>query len=220
MARAFQLGHAYELLVSERLSKLMINNCPLQVFPATAGATTENDVRFQIFDKTIGIECKTKGGFEGGGTKFELVDDELIIQKEGILKSLLGNYSPYDGKIPSFMRGDKSYDTWKVEKEMFSDVYVNVPPYSVAEYYRLKGSSYIQVEGKGLYHTGIDVLELGVPLFEVETKMRMRTSKHINRKTGVPTDVTIALVFNRRTLPVTPICLVTRVEGSKFQMIS
>lgn len=217
---AFFSGHSYELKVCQRLACLALNGIPLRVLGTTAGATSGDDIRFEVDNKTIGLECKTKGGFEGGGTKMVLVDGKLCVKQDGLLKKLLGDYVPYKGCVPSFMMGDKTPETWKSEKEIFRDLYVDVPSYSVADYYRIKGSSYIQIEGKGLYHTGIDVLDLGVPLFDVQTRLRIRTSKHINRKTGVPTDVTLALSFKRTSLSPSPVCLVTRVEESKFQMIS
>jgi hypothetical protein len=220
MANAFRSGQTYELAVFESLKTLTYNGNTITVIGSPAGATADDDIRFAVSDIVIGLECKTKGGFEGGGVKLDLVDGKLCVQREGLLKTLLGDYVPYNGSIPSFMSGDKTTETWKLEKDIFGDAYIHVPSYSVADYYRMKGSAYIQVEGKGLYHTGIDILELGVPLFDVETKIRLRTSKHINRKTGVPTDVTLALVFKRISLRASPLCLVTRVEGSKFQRTS
>jgi hypothetical protein len=172
-----------------------------------------------IIGTTIGIECKTKGGFEGGGRVMKLVGDKLHLE-DGIIKSLLGDHVPFGGSIPSFLRGDSSIETWNAEKELFKDDYINAPSYAIAEYYRLKGTHYIQIEGKGFYHTGIDVLDIGIPLFETQTKLRIRTSKHINRKTGVPRDVTIALCMNNRLLKKSPLCIMTKLEGSLFRTIS
>jgi len=36
----------------------------------------------------------------------------------------------------------------------------------VTEFYKGKGNSYIQLKGKGLYHLGEDLLNLGVPQFD------------------------------------------------------
>jgi hypothetical protein len=217
---AFRSGQAYELMVAARLATLNFNNLPICVSSATAGAGHSNDISCKILDTNIGIECKTKGGFEGGGRVMKLINDKLSIVEDGLLKTLLGEHVPFGGNIPSFLRGDSTYDTWKNEKSLFKDDYVSAPSYAIAEYYRLKGSQYIQIEGKGIYHTGIDVLNLGVPLFETPTKLRIRTSKHIDRKTGVPRDVTIALQMNKRLLNKSPLCIMTRLEGSLFQMIS
>lgn len=217
---AFHSGQAYERIVATRLATLNFNNNPIQVSQVTAGAGHSNDVSCTILETPIGIECKTKGGFEGGGRVMKLLDGKLSVTEDGIIKTLLGDHVPFNGRIPSFLKGDSSLDTWKSEKELFKDDYINAPSYAIAEYYRLKGSQYIQIEGKGFYHTGIDVLNLGLPLFETQTKLRIRTTKHINRKTGVPRDVTIALQMNNMLLKKSPICIMTRLEGSLFQMIS
>jgi len=217
---AFYSGQAYERVVATRLSTLNFNRIPIQVGQLTAGAGHSNDVSCTILETPIGIECKTKGGFEGGGRVMKLVDGKLFVVEDGIIKTLLGGHIPFEGRVPCFLRGDSTFDTWKTEKHLFKDEYISAPSYAIAEYYRLKGSQYIQIEGKGFYHTGIDVLELGVPLFETQTKLRIRTSKHINRKTGVPRDVTIALCMNNRLLKKSPLCIMSRLEGSLFQTIS
>jgi hypothetical protein len=215
---AFRSGQTYERKVAAQLATLKFNNVPIQVSQVTAGAGHSNDVSCSISEASIGIECKTKGGFEGGGRVLKLVDGKLSITKDGILKTLLGDHIPFGGSIPSFLRGDSSIETWNIERELFKDDYISAPSYAIAEYYRLKGSQYIQIEGKGLYHTGIDVLNLDVPLFEVQTRLRIRTSKHI--KNGVPTDVTIALCMTNRLVKKSPLCIMTRLEGSLFQTIS
>jgi hypothetical protein len=215
---AFYSGQAYERIVAARLSTLNFNNIPICI-SGTAGAGHSNDVSCTILDTLIGIECKTKGGFEGGGRVMKLVDGKLHLE-DGLIKTLLGDHIPFGGCIPSFLRGDSTFDTWNKEKELFKDEYISAPSYAIAEYYNLKGSQYIQIEGKGFYHTGIDVLNLGLPLFETQTKLRIRTSKHINRKTGVPRDVTIALCMNNRLLKKSPLCIMSRLEGSLFRTIS
>ena len=59
--------------------------------------------------------------------------------------------------------------------------------------------AYIQIENKGLYHTGEDPLNLGVPYFSCEeTNLRIRSTKH--KKNGICTDVTAALQYNKRRL--------------------
>ena len=217
---AFYSGQAYERIVAARLATLNFNHIPIQVGEVTAGAGHSNDVSCTILDTLIGIECKTKGGFEGGGRVMKLVGGKLSVVEDGIIKTLLDGYVPFEGCVPSFLKGDSTLDTWKVEKDLFKDEYINAPSYAIAEYYRLKGSQYIQIEGKGFYHTGIDVLNLGLPLFETQTRLRIRTSKHINRKTGVPRDVTIALCMNNRLLKKSLLCIMSRLEGSLFQTIS
>lgn len=143
----------------------------------------------------------------------KLIRDKLEIEKEGLLKTLYGSHTAFEGKIPSFLTGDKTYYTWKLEKDIFQDEYISVDSAAISNYYKAKGSSYIQIEGKGLYHTGNDILELGVPFFEISAQLRVRTSKHIDRKTKVPRDVSIALVFKRNQLKKSPFCIETNVPS-------
>jgi hypothetical protein len=220
-ANSLRSGASYETALAARLRSLQFRGAPIEVLPSTAGASSENDVRFRVpfVDGVIGLEAKTPGGFEGGGVTLKPVDGKLTIQKEGLIKTLYGTTIPWEGRIPSFLGGDKSLETWQAEKASFGDVYIEVPDDSVAGYYRRKGSAYIQVGGKGLYHTGDDVLQIGVPAFEVKTRLRIRTSKHIKRKTGVPADVSVALVFDRKTLVKSPLCLMERIDGSPFVVV-
>ena len=75
------------------------------------------------------------------------------------------------------------------------DIYIDGLPSDISEYYASKGSHYIQIENMGLYH---DILKLGVPYFTCKVKLRIRSTKHI--KNGIPTDITAALQFDRKTI--------------------
>lgn len=209
MATCLNAGRQYELKIADILSKLKYKNQTLNVEQLTAAAGHDNDVIFNICDNQYGIECKNKGAFEGGGRVMKLKDGKLYIEDNNIIKALYGEHLAFKGNIPSFLTGNKSSETWVSEKHLFQDEYVNVDPTAVSNYYNSKGSSYIQIEGKGLYHTGNDILELNVPFFQGDTRLRIRTSKHINRETGVPVDVTLALVFKRSSLKKSAYCLET-----------
>lgn len=207
MATCLNAGRQYELKIVDVLSRLRYNNQRLNVQALTAAASHDNDVVFAIREKYYGIECKNRGAFEGGGRVLKVVNGSLCVEDSGLIKTLYGEHVAFNGMIPAFLGGDRSKETWLTQKYLFQDEYIHVAPTAISEYYRAKGSSYIQVEGKGLYHTGHDVLEFGVPLFQGDTRLRIRTTKHIDRKTGVPRDVTVALVFKRSSLQKSPYCL-------------
>lgn len=213
MASCLRSGTVYETRIVCILSKLKYKHQTLDVQKHTASASHANDIVFSIGEKYYGIECKNKGAFEGGGCVMKLIRDKLEIEKEGLLKTLYGSHTAFDGKIPSFLKGDKTYDTWKLEKEIFQDEYISVDAKAISDYYKAKGSSYIQIEGKGLYHTGNDILEVDVPFFEATAQLRIRTSKHIDRKTKVPRDVSLALVFKRNQLKKSPFCIETNIPS-------
>jgi hypothetical protein len=188
-----------------------VNDHKLEVRNDTAGAGHGNDIAVIYQERNIGIEAKNKGAFEGGGTK--LTHNQIAWVTDSFLKPVIDMVNPYDGRIPSCLAGtDRSLATWNKEKNEFKDMYVDMPETSISDYYRTKGSQYIQVEGKGLYHTGEDPMNLGVPLFSVSTRLRIRLTKH--KKKGVPTDMTAALVFKRRDLTKSTFCFQTNLPSS------
>jgi hypothetical protein len=148
----------------------------------TAGSTGRSDVVLK--DGTC-IECKTREAFEGGQTKMILVDGKLI-PRNVLFREFID--VPFGGRIPTFCYGlDFSDETWEKESHLFRDEFTETDKTNlVSEYYRLRGSSYISVEGIGLYHTGEDPLQLGVPLFEVNNiKVRTRVKTHRPRNRSV-----------------------------------
>lgn len=204
-------GRRYEIVIYERVRLFKVNDHHLEVRKDTAGAGHGNDIAVIYQQRNIGIEAKNKGAFEGGGTK--LVHNGTAWCTDSFLKSVIDEVKPYNGHIPSCLSGnDKTLTTWNKEKNEFKDIYVDMPDTSISDYYRAKGSQYIQIEGKGLYHTGEDPMNLGVPLFTVSTRLRIRLTKH--KKKGVPTDMTAALVFKRRHLVKSTFCFQTNLPSS------
>jgi hypothetical protein len=114
----------------------------------------------------------------------------------------------WSGFVPSCMKGDKSDATWFAEKHLVEDIKKPVPSSVVADYYRAKGTQYIQIEGKGLYHTGSDVLSWGVPKFEPACKVRIRMKQHNGGH--VPQDCQASFNYAQKTLPPSPYDLMER----------
>jgi len=162
----------------------------------TAGSTNAQDVVLVVRGQRYGVEVKSKNASEGGQKMFQYVEDRLVLDDE-FFSSLIGDYVPFKGKVPSFLKGDKTIETWIVEKGMFKGEYVSVEDDAVTRYYAKKGSSYIFIESKGLYHTGEDPCEFGVPEFRGVTRMRIRCKQH--GKSSVPGSVMASLVFKHPT---------------------
>lgn len=209
MVGCLSSGIQYELKIASILSKIKYKNQKLNMHQTTAAAGHDNDIMFTINEKSYGIECKNKGAFEGGGRVMKVNNGKLCVHDNSLINVLYGNYIPFNGNIPGFLGEDKTTKTWMDQKHIFSDEYIQVESTAISNYYKTKGSSYIQIEGKGLYHTGDDILELDVPLFQGSTRLRIRTTKHIDKKTGVPKDITVALVFKRSSLEKSLYCLET-----------
>jgi hypothetical protein len=210
-------GIAYENIVRAELATYLYNDAPLVVTAKTAGAGHGHDVQFTVADLTVFIECKDKGAFEGGGKRFKNIDGVLTIPEDCIHKTLVGAHVPFGGKIPFFLKWGKpvAHDaiaaaavaaaaatTWFAEKDQFNDEYIDLAPTTVADYYKAKGVHYIQVDTKGLYTTGLDILELGVPVFSCPTRVRIRCKIHSGK---IPTSVQAGFVYNRRLLASSPL---------------
>ncbi len=195
-------------------------NQPLlkEFIPSDAPAEDE-DFLIQWRGKTIGLEAKNFGTSEGGQRAFVLSDGKLIIPdtaRNRIHRTCLPqDFVPFEGRIPSFKKGDLTRETWDKERELFRDQHIRCSPTAIADYYRVKGSSYIQIQGMGLYHTGVDVCGWGVPLFKCPTRMRIRCKTH---KGNVPTTVQAALNYNKDRLEKSPYCLMTGPLPPSLQM--
>jgi hypothetical protein len=201
-------GMAYEAQISACLKRLNYKNQPI-IVGETAGSKGVCDIPIQIGNIKTGIEAKNLGAFEGGCKKLYPAACGMQIQEECIHKSIIGNRQLYGGAILPWNAGKRSAEDWAAAEHIFKpDIYIDAPRQSIAEYYELKGANYIQVEGFGLYHTGNDVLVLGVPKFECDVKLRIRSTKHIKNK--IPTDITAGLQFNRKTLTKSVYCLDTK----------
>jgi len=181
-------GVKYETQCFEMLNRLFYDSFPIQA-QKTAGSKNEVDIVCKAGEQTFGIEIKNKGAFEGGSKKLVETDHGMGIKDDCIHKHVIGNNILYDGRI--FSREDHEY--------FKNDIYIDASPQTISEYYAHKGSQYIQIEKLGLYHTGEDILNLGVPLFRCEnTKLRIRSTKHRY------TDITAALQFDRKTITKSP----------------
>jgi hypothetical protein len=180
----------------------------LKDFKPGSAPAEEEDFIIQWRGKKIGIEAKNLGTSEGGQRAFQLKNDRLEIPdipRNRIHRACLPEgFLPFEGRIPSFKKCDLSRETWEKEWNLFRDQHIRCSPTAIADYYRMKGSSYIQIQGMGLYHTGKDVCGWGVPLFKCPTRIRIRCKTH---KGNVPTTVQAALNYHRDRLEKSPYCL-------------
>jgi hypothetical protein len=200
-------GAAYEEQCHNTLKNLIIHGEVPQVADI-ATSKKGTDISITLSGKIIGFEAKNKNAFEGGSKKLEYLEDGTLgIKNDCIHKHVLQNKVIYhtSEKFPYYFNL-KQLDDWKrVESTFKPDVYFDIPSDTISGYYRSVGTHYIQIQNRGLFHTGEDVLNIGVPLFTCECKVRIRTSKHIKNK--IPTDITAAFQFNKKTLPQTPFSL-------------
>lgn len=183
MSLAAKRGKKYENVIHDILISLGENVLP------TAGSSNRPDVTIVRGETNVSFEAKSGSATEAGQMSVPLVNGHLEFKSEIM----------WEGRVPSFLTGDKTKETWLKEKTNFEPKYIPIEDRSIiSKYYKSKGSSYIQVEHKGLYHTGEDPLGFGVPLFEADTKWRVRCKQHTG--SSVPGSVMASFVFSRESL--------------------
>lgn len=204
MSKCFESGKTYQTLIYQQLCNLFGDYC---IIKEVEGAKSGSDICLITQLHTIGIECKNKGAFEGGSKKMTYNGTRLVFNDfNSIHGRILGNLTIYQGLNLPWYEGKKSNDEWNKVKSVFEpDIYIEANNNSISEYYKSVGTFYLQIEELGLYHTGNDVFELGVPYFECPIKLRIRTSKH--KVKGTPTDVTGSLIYNKNALIKSPYTL-------------
>ena len=196
-SKSFASGKKYQTKICEIINNLKINDIPINAIEVE-GAKAGADISL-ISHLKIGIETKNKGAFEGGCKKmtYNQINKRLEIADKSIHNTIIGNNIIYDGLNLPWYEGKKSIEEWNKVKSIFSkDIYLSANDNAISEYYRKSGVAYIQIENKGLYHTGEDPLNIGVPYFVCEIKLRIRSTKH--KKNGICTDITAALQYNKR----------------------
>lgn len=198
---AAKSGFKYEHAVHACLQTLRWNNEAVRVSDPAGANKNAHDIT--VLNNGLTLEAKTKGATEGGGCTMALKDGAFQLPTQSVLRSFLPETLVlWDGRIPSCLTGDKSEETWKAEKVFFKGMYIPAARSAVADYYRAKGTMYMQIEGKGLYHTGEDVLGWGVPKFEPECRVRIRLKQH--HSGSVPQDCQACFNYNGKTLPPSP----------------
>ena len=199
---AAKSGYTYECNVHARLKILFFNGEPVRLSEPARADKHAHDLT--LLNNGLTLEVKTKGAIEGGGCTMALCDGVLQLPEQSVLRGFLppDTPPPWDGRIPSCLTGDKSVATWLAEKGSFKGIYIPVSSSAVAEYYRAKGTMYLQIEGKGIYHTGDDIMGWDVPKFETGCKIRIRLKQH--GSSPVPQDCQACFNYDRNGLPPSP----------------
>lgn len=198
----FRSGKEYQHSISEILSSRTICGQPI-IVEEVEGAKSGPDIVVQYQEQRIGWEVKNKGAFEGGSQKMTYRGDRLAFADDTLHQQLLGDEIIYDGKNLPYYEGKTTLDDYEPLKHIFDkEISKDVPSETMAKYYQRTGVHYLQIEGYGIYHTGVDPLHLEVPFFTCEQRLRIRSSKH--KKKGVPTDIVGDINYNKKTVKKSP----------------
>ena len=112
---------------------------------------------------------------------------KIPLEAQRLFEQIIGQRVLYNGKSPTFLKRKITHADWLAEKAAdsdFKDEYITCDQETIANLYRLKGCQYIQVSGKGLYHTGVDTCRFGVPHFKCEQRIRVRIKVHSRSGAG------------------------------------
>ena len=161
-------GKAYEILVASIVRA-----------GTTAGSNRFiNDVHIPWNGSFVDVEVKQTWNAEYGQKTAKLEDGVLKVPHP-LFQECIEHTELFDGKIPPFLqKTNTTFQEWDAVKEQFADEYYTAAPDSISRYYKEKGNAYVQIRGLGLYHTGEDVCNFGVPFLETWTQLRIRCKRH------------------------------------------
>lgn len=186
MAGSSVSGNAYEKEVANFIETLKFKECPIVVWGTARSDKNAPDIDAHCCDGPLLIEAKTKKGFEFGSSKFQFMNGKYELPDNPLIQSQFpSNFQPFNGFIPSFLRGDPSqealYRDRDEQEKLGNPLDVRFPvndPLLAAKYYAAKRVNYIQIQGRGLYHTGFDAYNLGVPILSMLIQIRYRCKTH------------------------------------------
>lgn len=204
-AQAAVNGRRYEILIAKKCSayKSPYLSIPFntQKEDELGGCGSGVDIRLNWKSEgDISVEAKrptpdwmqmklnnTEAGWLGS-------EKAVIPEKSRLLfNKILSGLQLFSGKIPPFLLRNMTHEEWSAIKKAdttFHDDYKTCPSDTISNLYREKGCQYIQISGKGLYHTGDDVCGFGVPKFECEQQIRIRIKVH-SRNIGGHTKLSV-----------------------------
>jgi len=194
-------GNNYEKKIHRIVNKCSIGGKPFntQREGELAGSSSKNDIECDFIDETdIGIEAKKSKTpdwmqcsikYNNETNKWEGSKNGKIPDKcRDMFNDMINEIKLYNGDIPPFMKGHITDEEWrkiKGETDQWNDHYIDIAPDTIRKLYSEKGCQYIQIsDGYGLYHLGEDTCGFGVPIFEIEQRIRIRVKPHSTRKDG------------------------------------
>jgi len=162
----------------------------------SAGSGADIDVKLNWKEFCdIGIEAKRptpdwmqmKLTKDANGNWIGVKNPKIPAAAQRLFEQIIGQRILYNGKTPPFLERKISHADWlafKAADSDFKDEYITCDENMISNLYRLKGCQYIQISGKGLYHTGDDVCGFGVPYFSCAQRIRIRIKVHSRSGAG------------------------------------
>jgi len=159
------------------------------------GSSSKNDIECNVnAERDLSIEAKRQNTpdwmqcslkYDNANNKWIGSSRQKIPEdSKKLFEELVSSLSLFNGKIPPFMNQNITHEEWIKIKQAttdFKDAYFPCSSDTIRRLYSLKGCSYIQISGKGLYHLGNDICGFNVPLFDCEQQLRVRTKIHTRK---------------------------------------
>lgn len=162
------------------------------------GSSSKIDIQCNLTStRDIGIEVKksktpdwmqfglkyTVGNGNGSNGHWQVTEgNKHPDEAKELMNKILKNKKIFNNKEPPFVKKKITHKEWLLLKNgtnIWRDNYIDVPGDTIKRLYALKSCNYIQLsDGYGLYHLGDDKCNFGVPLFDVEQQLRIRTKVH------------------------------------------
>jgi len=184
-------GKAYELKVYNTLKKTLYSNKPFntQSLSDLGGSSSRNDIECEALGLKIGIEIKKKRAPDWGQCSIKYSSDKwqcsdkcrMPVNCQNLFNKIINDSIIFKGQIPPFMIKPITHSKWlsiKKKCKTWNDEYISIPSDTIRKLYQFKNCHYIQISDYGLYHLGEDVCNFGVPIFEVDQRLRIRTKIH------------------------------------------
>lgn len=189
-------GNKYEKNVYNIVKKCKINN---ELFNTQeewelAGSSSKNDIICNFEGNNVNTEIKKCNSPDWMQCSIKK-ENGVWIPKDGknskeckmIFYNLIKDRNLYNGSVPPFFERNITHKEWteiKKDSTLWNDIYFDIPSDTIQKLYSSKGCHYIQLSDFGLYHLGNDICNFGVPYFQVEQQIRIRTKVHqsVNRE--------------------------------------
>ena len=189
-------GIEYEKIIHNIVKKCTIDGKKFntQNEDDLAGCTSKNDLECNFKQNNdIGIECRKCNTpdwmqcslhYDKNTNSWDVTKKGKIpLESRTVFSELIKGNTIYH-EVPPFMINKITHEEWvktKSNTDKWNDQYVNIPSDTIAKLYTAKGCKYIQISEYGLYHLGDDLCGFGVPLFDIEQQIRIRTKIHTRK---------------------------------------
>jgi hypothetical protein len=194
MSNCVKSGNLYETLVYDILKICRINGTKkffnTQKENEIGGSSCRNDLECNLKgERDVKIEvkkCKTPDWMQ---SSIQFIDNTWKPTNRNkipepcakVFEDILKNATIFNNEVPPFMSKKLTHSEWtdiKKSTKTWKDQKLDIPSDTIRKLYTLKGCNYIQISDYGLYYLDKDICNFGVPLFEIEQELRIRTKVH------------------------------------------